>query len=186
MSDSDHGTPFDEHCTDPIDAWSRAVFEACRHWPLARSGRWFRTAEGWLRLRFEQFDGEPLEPRFAIDVDTPDAHILVDCGSWATPIHPRHGELADGAAEAVAQASSTVESWLRGETRLVVYVDEAGRRSHRLVRDGSWPDAIEPAPVELEGFAKAVVKSPRRPEWRYFRRHGIRLWIEQSEGGDWA
>ena len=186
MSDSDYGTPFDESCTDPVDAWARAVFDACRDWPLARSGRWFRVEEGWLRLRIEEFEGEPLEPLFAIDVDMVDGHILVDCGSWATPIHPTHGRLAEDAAEEVAAATSSVEGWLRGKTRLVVFSDEAGWRSHKLIKAGDLPAAIEPAPIESDQFAKAVVKTPRRGEWRYFHHYGNGIWIEQFEREDGA
>jgi hypothetical protein len=181
MSDSDHGTPFGENSTEPVDAWSRAVFEACRDWPLARTGRWFRVEEGWLRLRIETVDGEPLEPLFAIDVDLPDDQILLDFGSWVTPIHPPHGQPAEVAAEAVAAARSTVEDWLRGEIKLVDYSDENGWRGHKLIEGGDLPGAIEPAPIGSDD-AKAVVKTWRRADWRYFHHYGNGIWIEQFEG----
>ena len=186
MSDSDHGTPFDENTTDPIDDWSRAVFDACRDWPLATSGRWFRVEEGWLRLRIEEVDGERLAPLFAIDVDMPDGHILLDFGSWATPIHPGSGRLEEEAARAVTIVRSEVERWLRGENRLVVYRDETGPRGHRIIEDGDLPEALEPAPIEADQFAKAVVKTPRQAEWRYFHHYGNGIWIEQFEGETWT
>jgi hypothetical protein len=184
MSDSDHGTPFGENSADPIDDWSQAVFEACRDWPLARSGRWFRVEEGWLRLRIEDVDGERIERLFAIDIDMPDGQILVDCGSWATPIHPPYGQLAEAAAQAVATARSVVERWLRGETRLVDYSDENGWRGHKLIEGGALPDAIEPAPIAFDEFAKAVVKTWRRSDWRHFHHYGNGIWIERFERED--
>ena len=186
MPDSDHGTPFDAQCSDPIDDWSRAVFEACRDWPLARSGRWFRVEEGGLRLRIEAFEGEVLEPLFAIDVDAIDDHVLVDFGGWATRIHPTQGQLAADAAEAVAKAGALIERWLRGETRLVVYADESGWRSHKLIEGGDLPDALAPAPIALDQVTRAVVKTPRRREWRYFHHDGDGTWVEHSEGDDAA
>jgi hypothetical protein len=182
MPDSDHGTPFGEDSPDPIDDWSRAVFEACRDWPLAGSGRWFRVEEGWLRLRIEEVDGEPIEPLFAVDVDLPDGHILLDFGSWGTPIHPLHGPLAKTAPQAVATARSVVEGWFRGATRIVVYSDESGSRGHRLIEGGDLPAALEPAPIGSDEFAKAVVKTWRRSDWRYFHHYGNGIWIELSEG----
>jgi hypothetical protein len=181
MSDCDHGTPFGENSTDSIDDWSRAVFEACRDWPLTRTGRWFRVEEGWLRLRIEEVGGEPLEPLFAIDVDLPDGQILLDFGSWGTPIHPVQGSLAEAAAGAVAAARVTVEEWLRGEVRLADYSDEAGWRGHKLIEGGDLPDALEPAPIGADEFAKAVVKTWRRSDWRYFHHYGNGIWIEQFE-----
>jgi hypothetical protein len=182
MSASDHGTPFVENSIEPVDDWSRAVFEACRDWPLAGAGRWFRVAEGWLRLRIEAIDGAPLEPLFAIDVDTVDGQILLDFGSWGTPIHPKHGQSAEDAAEAVAAARALVEGWLRGTVMLVDYSDESGWRGSKIIEGGELLAAIEPAPVEIGQFAKAVVKTWRRSDWRYFHHYGNGIWLERSEG----
>ena len=184
MSDSDHGTPFGEECTDPIDDWSRAVFEACRDWPLARSGRWFRVEDGWLRLRIEEVEGEPLEPLFAIDVDTVDGTILVDCGSWGSPITPPCASLGVAAELALVQARELIENWLGGEIKLAIYYDETGWRGHKLIEGGELPSAIEPVPVEIGNHARVIVKTPRRADWRSWRRMGDCLWLEceNSEG----
>ena len=182
MSDSDSGTPFGDDSAEPIDDWSRAVFEALRDWPLARKGRWTRSEEGWLTLRIEEANGEPLEPLFAIDLDTLEDRILLDFGSWATPIQPPFaGSLAEAAAQAAAEARSEVERWLRGEIRLVTYSDVSGWRGSKIIEGGDLPAAIEPTPIEIDEFAKAVVKTWRRSDWRYFDHYGNGIWLEQFE-----
>jgi hypothetical protein len=182
MSDSDHGTPFDEYSPDPIDDWSRAVFDASRDWPLACSGRWFRVEEGWLRLRIEEVDGERLEPLFAIDVDTPDGQILVDFGSWGTPISPSSGALAHAAKRAVAEARGLVEDWLCGVVKLASYSDETGWRGSKIIHGGELPAAIEPVPVAIGAQGRVIVKTPRRSDWRAWRHMGDGLWIECEIG----
>jgi hypothetical protein len=178
MSDSDHGTPFDDNTADPIDDWSRAVFEACRDWPLARTGRWFRVEEGWLRLRIEEVEGERLEPLFAIDVDMPDGQILLDFGSWCTPISPAGGSLDEAAEYAVAQAQELIEGWLRGEVKLASYSDETGWRGSKIVYGGELPAAVEPVPVEIGEQGRVIVKTPHRADWRSWRHMGDGLWME--------
>jgi hypothetical protein len=178
MPDSDYGAPFGENSTDPIDDWSRAVFEACRDWPLARSGRWFRVEDGWLRLRIEEVDGEPLEPLFAIDVDTPDGQILVDCGSWATPITPPSDSLGEAAKVALTQARELIEGWLGGKIKLAIYYDETGWRGSKMIRGGELPAAIEPVPVEIGNHARVTVKTWRRRDWRSWRYSDDGVWIE--------
>ena len=178
MSDSDHGTPFDENSSEPIDEWSRAVFEACRDWPLARSGRWFRVEEGWLRLRIEDVEGEPLEPLFAIDVDTVDEQILVDCGIWASPITPPSDTLREAAEGALTKARELIEAWLCGETRIAIYYDETGWRGSKFIDGGELPSAIEPVPVEIGKHAQVTVKTWRRRDWRSWRHTDEGDWIE--------
>ncbi|HET9428475.1 MAG TPA: hypothetical protein VFO69_08975 [Allosphingosinicella sp.] len=184
MSDSDHGTPFGEDSAEPIDDWSRAVFNACRDWPLARSGRWYRVEDGWLRLRIEEVDGEPLEPLFAIDVDMVDGQILVDCGSWGSPITPPSGPVDQAAEVALAKARDLIENWLCGEIRIAIYYDETGWRGHKLIEGGKLPAAIEPVPVEIGHDARVIVKTSRRRDWRTWRRMSDSLWLEceNSEG----
>ena len=178
MSDSDYGTPFDENSADPIDDWSRAVFEACRDWPLAASGRWFRWDEGWIYLRIEEADGERLEPLFAIELGTNDDQINLDFGSWFTPVSPPGGPIDHAAEFAVAEARSVIEQWLRGEVKLASYSDETGWRGSKLVYGGELPAAIEQPPVEIGDQARVIVKTPRRSEWRSWRHIGDGLWIE--------
>lgn len=178
MSDTDHGTPYGENCTDPIDDWSRAVFEACRDWPLARSGRWFRVEEGWLRLRIENVEGEPLEPIFAIDVDAVDGQILVDCGSWGSPITPPCGSLGEAAESALTQARALIEGWLRGEIKLATYYDHTGWCGSKLIEGGELPAAIEPVPVEIGTQARVIVKTWRRSDWQSWRYSDEGVWIE--------
>lgn len=176
MSDADHGTPYGENCTDPIDDWSRAIFEACRDWPLARSGRWFRVEDSWLRLRIEDVEGELLEPIFAIDVDAVDGQILVDCGSWGSPITPPGGSLREAAESALTQARRLIEGWLSGQLKFATYHDRTGWRGSKLIKGGELPAAIEPVPVELGTQARVIVKTWRRSDcqaWRY------------SDEGDW-
>jgi len=185
MSDSDYGTPFDENSTDPIDDWSRAVFEACRDWPLAGSGRWFRVEEGWLRLRIEECDGEPLEPLFAVDVDMPDGEVLLDFGSWCTPISPPQAVLDDAARDVVWKARELVEGWLRGEVKLATYSDETGWRGSKLIYGGDLPAQIEPVPVAIGEQARVIVKTPRRSEWRAWVHIGDGIWIECEMREGW-
>ena len=180
MSDSDFGTPFSEHSTDPIDQWSRGVFDACRDWPLAGSGRWFRSDEGWILLRIEQNGGEPIEPLFAIELDTCDGRINLDFGSWCTPISASGGAPGQAAERALAQARELIEGWLRGEVKLASYSDETGWRGSKIIEDGELPAAIEPVPVEIGDQAWVIVKTWRRRDWRSWRRTGDGLWIEQE------
>ena len=182
MSDSDSGTPYGDDSVEPVDDWSRAVFEALRGWPLAANGRWTRVEEGRLRLTIDEANGERLEPLFAVDVDTADGRILLDFGSWATPVEPASaGSLAATAARAAAEARSEVESWLSGETSLVIYIDTSGRRSSRIVESADLPAALEPAPIDRDDFARALVKTWRRSDWRHFHHEGNGIWIEQFE-----
>lgn len=182
MSDSDHGTPFGESSTDPIDDWSRAMFDACRDWPLARSGRWFRSEEGWIRLRIEQVDGEPLEPLFAIELDTFDGQINLDFGSWCTPISPSGGSFGQAAQQAAVRARELVEGWLRGAVKLASYSDETGWRGSKIIHGGELPAAIDPVPVEIGQQGRVIVKTARRSDWRSWRQMGDGLWIECEIG----
>lgn len=178
MSDSDHGTPFGEGSTAPVDEWSRAVFQSCRDWPLAGSGRWFRSDDGCLRLRIEEVDGEPLEPLFAIELDTFDGRINLDFGSWCTTVSPLGGPLGEASGKALAETRELVEDWLRGEVRLATYSDETGWRGSKIIYRGELPAAIEPVPVELGEQGRVIVKTSRRSDWRSWRRMGDGLWIE--------
>lgn len=178
MSDSDCGTPFGEGSSDPVDDWSRAVFEACRGWPLAASGRWFRFESGCLHLHIEEVDGEPLEPLFAIELDTFDGQINLDFGSWCTPISPPAGSLVEASATAVAVARELIEGWLRGDVRLASYSDETGWRGSKIIDGEELPAAIEPVPVEIGAQGRVIVKTPRRFDWRSWRHIGDGLWIE--------
>lgn len=183
MSDPDEGTPFGQDSPEPIDPWSRHVFEALRNWPLATGGRWTRLSEGWLRLRMDEVDGEPLEPLFAIELDTLDGQILLDFGSWCTPISACGSDLAEAAERASTEARQLVEGWVRGEVKLAVYSDESGWRGSKIIDDGEVPAAIEPVPVELGDGGRVEVKTIRRSGWRAFNSHGNGLWIEQRESG---
>ena len=180
MSDDDHGTPFGEYSTDPIDDWSRAVFEACRGWPLACSGRWFRWDEGWLLLRIEDVDGEPLEPLFAIELDTLEGRINLGFGSWCTPVSPRGDAIGEAADHAVAAARELVEGWVRGEVRLASYSDETGWRGSKIIHGGELPAAVEPVPVAIGEQGRVIVKTPRRSGWRSWRHAGEGLWLESE------
>lgn len=184
MSDSDYGTPFDEDSTAPVDDWSRAVFEACRDWPLTGSGRWFRSEEGWLRLRIEEVDGEPLEPLFAVELDTLEGQINLDFGSWCTPISPPGGSLSQACEQALARARELVEGWLRGEVKLASYSDETGWRGSKIVHGGALPAEIEPVPVAIGEHGRVIVKTSRRSDWRSWRHMGAGLWIESEIGED--
>ena len=178
MSDSDHGTPFSAHSTDPIDQWSRGVFEACRDWPLAGAGRWFRSDEGWIRLRIEAVEGEPLEPLFVIELDTSDDRINLDFGSWGTPVSRSGGAPGPAAELAVAQARELIEDWLRGHVKLATYSDATGWRGSKIIYGGDLPAAIEPVPVAIGDLGRVIVKTWRRSDWRAWRRMEDALWIE--------
>ncbi|MFN3387713.1 MAG: hypothetical protein ACK40O_02190 [Allosphingosinicella sp.] len=178
MSDSDYGTPYGADSTDPVDDWSRAVFEACRDWPLAVSGRWFRWEEGWLVLRIEEVAGERLEPLSAIEIDTADWRLSVSFGSWATPIMPDSASVGKAAAQAVAEARELVEAWLTGHVKLASYSDETGWRGSKILYGGDLPAAVEPVPVAIGGQGRVIVKTPRRADWRSWRSLGDGVWIE--------
>lgn len=178
MSDPDYGTPYGPGSADPVDDWSRAVFDACRGWPLAASGRWFRWEEGWLSLRIEEVDGERLEPLFAIELDTADWRLSVSFGSWSTPISPSSASVAEASERAVAQARELVEGWLRGDVKLASYSDETGWRGSKILYGGALPAAVEPVPVRIGEQARVIVKRPRRSDWRSWRWMGDGVWIE--------
>ena len=184
MSDPDHGTPFGEDSPEPIDPWSRHVFEALRSWPLATAGRWTRLSEGWLRLRIEEVDGEPLEPLFAIEIDTLDGQILLDFGSWCTPISAYGGDVAEAAELASADARRLVEGWVSGEVKLADYSDATGWRGSKIIDGGELPAAIEPVPNALGDGGRVEVKTIRRSGWRSFNDYGNGIWIEQREIGE--
>ena len=178
MSDEDHGAPFSAQSAEPVDAWSRAVFEACRDWPLAAAGRWYRLDEGWLRLRIEQVDGERLEPLFAIELDTSSEQVNLDFGSWGTPVSRPGGATGPAAALAVDEARALIEAWLDGGVRLASYSDGSGWRGSKIVYGGTLPAAVEPVPVAIGDFGRVIVKTPRRRDWRAWRDAGDGLWIE--------
>jgi hypothetical protein len=179
MSEPDHRTPFDERSAGLVDDWSRAVFDECRGWPLAGTGRWYR-AEDWLRLRIEAFRGEPLEPLAAIELDTCDHQINLDFGSWCTPISSSFDALDRAAAKACAQARDLVEGWLGGEVKLASYSDERGWRGSKIVYGGELPAAVEPVPVEIGDQGRVIVKTWRRSGWRSWRHMGNGLWLESE------
>lgn len=178
MSDSDHGAPYGPGSADPVDDWSRAVFEACQAWPLAASGRWYRWEEGWLVLRIEEVDGERLEPLSEIELDTSDWGINISFGSWSTPISPASAAVAEASRAAVAQARELVEGWLCGDVKLASYSDETGWRGSKIVYGGALPAAVEPVPVEIGEQGRVIVKTPRRSGWRSWRSLGDGIWIE--------
>lgn len=128
MSGSDQETSFEEYSDGPIDTWSLSVFEAYRDWSLARTGRWLRSDEGWLRLRIEQFEGEWLEPSFAIELDTAHEQILVAFGSWCASISDISALLAQADQHPSGRARELIEGWLTGVVTLVSYSDETGWR----------------------------------------------------------
>ena len=181
---SDCGAPFSEHSADPIDEWSRGVFEACRDWPLARSGRWYRSDEGWLRLRIEHVESGPLEPPFAVELDSSDERINLDFGSWCTPIPQSAGPPRRAARLALRRARELIDGWLSGEVKLASYSDETGWRGSKIICGGELPAAIEPVPVEIGDCGRVIVKTWRRPDWRSWRQMGNGLWIE-LETTDW-
>lgn len=109
MAEPEFGTKFDEESKEPVDSWSQAVFDALRDWPLAQAGQWTRTSEGWLNLRIDEVAGEKLEPLFAVELDTYEDRILVDFGSWCTPISTRAGPLAEVSKQEAAEARELVE-----------------------------------------------------------------------------
>ena len=174
--------PFGEGSTDPVDDWSQAVFDACRDWPLAGSGRWSRFEGGWIRLRIEEVDGEPLEPLFAIDLDTFDGQINLDFGSWCTPISAPSGSLRQASEIALAGARELVEGWLRGEVQLASYSDDTGWRGSKIIDGGELPATIEPVPVGIGEQGRVVVKTWRRSKWRSWRHMGDGIWIECEIG----
>ena len=178
MSDTDHGTPFLEHATERVDDWSQAVFNASRNWPTANLGRWFRSEEGYLRLRLEEAKGEPLDPLFVVELYTSDDRINVDFGSWCTPISMPDGKLPWTAIQALAQARELVEGWFDGQVKLASYSDETGWRGSKIVYGGEFPTAIEPVPVQLGKSGRVIIKGWRRIDWRSWLRAGDGVWIE--------
>lgn len=178
MANCDFGTPYGEHSTDPINEWSQKVFAACRDWPLACASQWFRSNEGWLTLRIAEFEDEPLEPIFVIELDTADEQINLDFGSWATPIS-RSGETLNVAAQrAVAQGRELIEGWLNGEVKLASYSDETGWRGSKVIYGGELPAEIAPVPVTLGKHGSVTTKTPRRSDWRKWSRDDNGVWIE--------
>lgn len=104
--------------------------------------------------------------------------ILVDCGSWASPITPPGGPLDQAAALAAAKARDLVEKWTSGELKIAIYYDETGWRGHKLIEGGELPLAIEPVPVEIGKGARVIAKTLRRRDWRAWRRTSDGLWLE--------
>ena len=184
MPDSDHGTPYPADDAGGVDDWSRAVFEACREWPLAASGRWFRTESGWLLLRIEAVDGEPLEPLLAVELDTADGQINLDLGSWYTPVCVPGSGLRLAAAQATAEARALIEGWFRSEVKLASYSDDSGWRGSKIIRGGKLPAAIEPVPVGVGAGGRVAVKSWRRRDWSWWRQAGDGNWVPGEPAGD--
>ena len=158
--------------------WSRIVFTACRDWPLARMGHWFRSAEGWLRLRIDEFEGEPLEPLFAVELDTANEEANLDFGSWGTPIFRSGVPPRVSAERAVAQARKLIDGWLEGAIMLASYSDKTGWRGSKLIYGGPLPDAIEPVPVAIGEGATVIVKTAWREGWRSWCRTHDSIWKE--------
>lgn len=178
MYDPDYGAPYGPGSADPVDDWSRAVFDACGNWPLAASGRWFRWEEGWLLLRIEEVEGERLEPLFVVELDTADWKLNLSFGSWCTPISPNGAALVEAAEHAVAEARELIEGWLRGDVKLASYSDETGWRGSKIVYGGELPAAVEPVPVAIGKHGRVVVKTARRSGWRSWRSLSDGVWIE--------
>lgn len=128
-------------------------------------------------------DGEPLEPLFAIELDTSDGQIMVDFGSWCTPISAP-GDLAEAAERASAAARELVEGWLLGEVKIAIYSDQTGWRGSKIIEGGELPAAIEPVPVRLGDGGRVEVKTSRRSGWRCFDDYGNGIWIEERQIGE--
>jgi hypothetical protein len=169
--------PFSGGSSDAIDQWSLSVFEALRDWTLAGSGRWFRSDEGWIRLRIEEFEGEPLEP-LGIELSTFNEEIELHFGSWCTPIFRPSGPTPRAAELASARARELIEGWIRGEVKLASYSDETGWRGSKIIHGGELPAAVEPVPVEIGSQGQVIVKTCWRRDWRSWRHAGKGLWIE--------
>lgn len=181
MANCDCGTPYGEHLSDSINEWSQNIFTACQGWPLACASRWFRSDEGWLTLRIAEFEGEPLEPLFVIELDTANEQINLDFGSWATPISGSGESLCAAAESAVAQGRELIEGWLQGEIRLATYSDETGWRGSKIISGADFSAEIEPSPATLGVHASVILKSPRRSDWRSWSRDDNAVWIERDE-----
>lgn len=182
MSGSDYDTFLPGHSAEPIDEWSLCVFKACRNWPLAYTGRWFRSDERRIRLRIAYVEGEPLEPLSAIELDTMNDQINLDFGSWCTPILRSRGSLCLDAEHAVTRARELVEGWLLGEVKLASYSDATGWRGSKIIY-GDVPDALEPVPVEIGDCGSVSVRTWRRRDWRSWNRIGD-AWIACENARD--
>lgn len=176
----DHGEPIKDASSEAIDVWSRNVFEAFLDWPLARDGCWFQTDEGYLRLRIEKIDREALEPLSVIELEISEKRILVDLGSWATPISAHEKPTDWGAGDAAAEARYLVEGWLKGPIKLASYSDANGWRGSKIIEGLGLPEAIEPVPVEIGEDAEVIVKTFRRSDWRSWFRTPDRQWVERE------
>lgn len=158
------GTPYSPSGPDPIDEWSREIFNALSSSILAENGRWSRWEPGYLLLEIENIDGEQIDP---ILICTADDELTVTFGYWEMHL-PEDESDAVGAAQ---QAIALVSRWLSGEIRTAVLSDAAGKWCGSIIVEPGevipqlaitrdWIRHFNPTRVE--------VRCPRRRDWQTF------------------
>lgn len=132
-------TPFSSASLEPVDAWSRAVFERLSTWPLVQeSGRWLRYEPGYLVLRIERVGGADIDP---VIVDIANEEIAVIFGGWHTLL-PWAGVTEDDEdpAFAAAGARDLIAQWIEGRVRTAIFVGEGGKQCGSVQVDPDDPD----------------------------------------------
>lgn len=153
------GTPFAATSVDPIDQWSREVFDALETWAATHDGRWTRWDDGYLLLEIDRLGGEQIEP---ILIDTAEEEIRVEFGYWETELPEQALDAAGAAREVIA----LVADWISGEIRTAVFTSDSGSWCGTMIieRGATLP------PVPSEGMAsfnptKVELRSPRKRDW---------------------
>ena len=169
-------TPFSASSSQPVDAWSRAIFDRLSNWSLAQeAGQWLWYEPGYLVLRIESANGEEIDPAV---IDTGDGELTVVFGGWHTHL-PEAGGTGDDDEDvtvAVVEAQALVAQWIKGWAMTAFFTGEGGVWCGTALLDPGEPIAqlgSEAERIRQFNPTKVELRSARRSDWRrFFVRNG--------------
>ena len=156
------GTPFTSSSSEPIDVWSREIFDALSTWAETHHARWTRWEPGYLLLEIDSVDGEQIDP---VLIDTSDEELTVEFGYWEMHL----ADFRVDASGAVQDAIDLASRWLRGELKTAVFTDTNGKWCGSMIVEDR--DPIPPTPSEGMAYfnpARVELRSCRKSDWRTF------------------
>lgn len=173
------GQPFSAPSHEPVDAWSRLIFDRRSSWPPAlEGGRWHRYEPGHLVLLIERAGGDEIDPAA---IETTNEELTVAFGGWHAHL-PDEGANGDGDKDAaVAEAQDLVARWIDGRARTAIFTDENGKWCGTVFLDPGEPTLqLEDSAKSFREFHPTNVEllSAWRADWQRFSVRGGKVEAE--------